>query len=888
MKQLLKTNYKIFIGMLIGLVISSSTSLFTIIFALLEISQLLYFLSLLYFISFLLIELLINLNKEESSLQILEVKTDKNMRCLKIIMANNKLLEGEELFKGIYTTIMKNKDFLNFGYQKIIILSVVLFSDSEHNLHSNILISNDTSFEEYHSTISHELDKYNNIQYGYHNESISRYVMLTWNVDNKKNLFIKQTYTTNKLNKTLNSPSIRSYSTLNNKKWFKGLINPLSLYNKKGILKQQQIKPIFTMDVETVYLESVKSEAVIAISSCGINNGVIENKIFLIDPKLLLSDYELATKELWSKYFNYLKSVIDNNISIEGKLVIFAHNLGNFDGYFLYKGLMCCYHPNTVSSIIDDSNTFISITCNALGELIEFKDSLRIFPMSLEKLCSMFAVSGKLTSYNPKFNNLELFNNPNLLQEFVSYSLQDAKSLFEALFNAQTMYFNKFKVDIESVYSTATLSLKIYRSKFQDDPIYILPSNIDIFIRNSYYGGGTDVYKAYGKLIYYYDVNSLYPYAMLNPMPYNLIKIHNNMVNIELNNFFGFIEVEVLCPLDMERPVLPFHLNGKTIYPVGSWKGVYFSEELKAVEKLGYQFKLIKGYEFSKANLFESYIKYFYEIKKNSTGVERNMAKLQLNNLYGYFGRKQVGLTTLNVKNAELTNVLLTRVVKSLIPINDNYTTVLTYSNINYTMLEKLQNQFQSIGSDQQFIMSNVAIASAVTAYARIVMIPFKLDPNTLYTDTDSMFTLIPIDPLFLGNELGQMKDEMNGIVIQEALFLGPKKYGYWYIDEIGNKVEKSVFSGVPRNSLTFDEIRNIFEGETITKNISNRFFKSFKNLSITIKDTKISIKNTNDKVLLNNEYKPIVINNGFLNTFETLFNKFKNLIIKTIKNLKL
>jgi hypothetical protein len=56
-------------------------------------------------------------------------------------------------------------------------------------------------------------------------------------------------------------------------------------------------------------------------------------------------------------------------------------------------------------------------------------------------------------------------------------------------------------------------------------------------------------------------------------------------------------------------------------------------------------------------------------------------------------------------------------------------------------MLEKLQNQFKSISSDQHHIMSNVAIASAVTAYARIVMIPFKIDPNTLYTDTDSYFT---------------------------------------------------------------------------------------------------------------------------------------------------
>jgi len=55
----------------------------------------------------------------------------------------------------------------------------------------------------------------------------------------------------------------------------------------------------------------------------------------------------------------------------------------------------------------------------------------------------------------------------------------------------------------------------------------------------------------------------------------------------------------------MERPVLPLHKDGNTIYPtvVGAI-GVYFSEELKAVSKLGYQIALIKGYEFSKEYLF--------------------------------------------------------------------------------------------------------------------------------------------------------------------------------------------------------------------------------------------------------------------------------------------
>jgi hypothetical protein len=61
---------------------------------------------------------------------------------------------------------------------------------------------------------------------------------------------------------------------------------------------------------------------------------------------------------------------------------------------------------------------------------------------------------------------------------------------------------------------TATLSLKIFRTKFLNKDIFILPQSIDSFIRPGYYGGGTDVYKAYGELLYYYDVNSLYPYAM--------------------------------------------------------------------------------------------------------------------------------------------------------------------------------------------------------------------------------------------------------------------------------------------------------------------------------------------------------------------------------------
>jgi hypothetical protein len=61
--------------------------------------------------------------------------------------------------------------------------------------------------------------------------------------------------------------------------------------------------------------------------------------------------------------------------------------------------------------------------------------------------------------------------------------------------------------------------------------------------------------------------------------------------------------------------------------------------------------------------------------------------------------------------------------------------------------------------------------------------------------------------------------------------------------------------------------VKSIYNGKTITKNIPNRFYKSFKSLTITIKDTQISITNINKKQIVNNRYLPPaagVINNGY------------------------
>jgi hypothetical protein len=54
-----------------------------------------------------------------------------------------------------------------------------------------------------------------------------------------------------------------------------------------------------------------------------------------------------------------------------------------------------------------------------------------------------------------------------------------------------------FYYDVNSLYPTVMALHPMPIGK----PIFILPSHIDGFIRDAYFGGGTDVYKAYGKNI---------------------------------------------------------------------------------------------------------------------------------------------------------------------------------------------------------------------------------------------------------------------------------------------------------------------------------------------------------------------------------------------------
>jgi hypothetical protein len=133
------------------------------------------------------------------------------------------------------------------------------------------------------------------------------------------------------------------------------------------------------------------------------NSGEIVTIFELADLDMLRYDTVRAVDNLWNRIFDYL------NVHRLTKSIIFCHNLGSFDGYYIYKALFRYCNYNAINTIIDGDNKFIQITGNLASQLTSvasldgdqnpniytWKDSMRIFNVSLKELCKVFGVEGK-------------------------------------------------------------------------------------------------------------------------------------------------------------------------------------------------------------------------------------------------------------------------------------------------------------------------------------------------------------------------------------------------------------------------------------------------------------------------------------------------------------
>lgn len=227
--------------------------------------------------------------------------------------------------------------------------------------------------------------------------------------------------------------------------------------------------------------------------------------------------------------------------------------------------------------------------------------------------------------------------------------------------------------------------------------------------------------------------------------------------------------------------------------------------------------------------------------------------------------------------------------LKNIIRVSQVLIIFLTHRNVDFNLIKSANSELKIELSKQsaEYVKTNVAIASAITAIARIEMMKYKTLPGVVvyYSDTDSIIINMELPAHMVGDGIGLMKDELNGGWIEKAYFFVVKKYAF--IDHEGNV--KTVLSGLPRNSLTWEEVETLANGGSIEKDIPSQFYKFFSTWSIVIKPKKVRITSVQQKTLDGNRYLPIEINEvknyWYINLKNVFVAKIKYFLGKYNKN---
>ena len=116
--------------------------------------------------------------------------------------------------------------------------------------------------------------------------------------------------------------------------------------------------------------------------------------------------------------------------------------------------------------------------------------------------------------------------------------------------------------------------------------------------------------------------------------------------------------------------------------------------------------------------MFNDYVNHFFEIKSKSEGLEKQIAKLQLNTLYGYFGRKLENIEAITVRSKDFRHYLSTCLVKNYVRFDKDLILILIEANKSEEFYKDLE-KIAKVDKDNRFttpVKSNVAIASAITS----------------------------------------------------------------------------------------------------------------------------------------------------------------------------
>lgn len=459
-----------------------------------------------------------------------------------------------------------------------------------------------------------------------------------------------------------------------------------------------------------------------------------------------IDDFELVILELLKKY---------------KKITIFAHNIiHDLRTLRVLKDMLNNKYLTLVNKTrLADKVIYFKYTDYNRYYTLEYLDSFNFFNTNVETL-------GELINY-PKLN-VENYNvEPDEWNKLLKIEGEKRVKI-----DTEILYYaieNFIQTDFSYGVSIASTSFKEFKKTLKVD-ISFPKTLIDIAL-DIYRGGNVMPYRlAKDVFLYGYDINSLYPKAMKD----NLYSIRfrgrlKNKYYLEddiKNNAYNYIlKVDYFNNNEYSfNPVLTKHDN--VLMPFRNNTQWINGKEYLYLLNNGYSVNVIDGYEFFNANIFTEFVDKFYKKRLEAkTEYESYFYKIILNSCYGKFGQHKAvsRITTFkDIKDLMLKEILMDY-KGCRIQVDDIYYNI--YDEF-ISVVEELEPKY------------NPLIASEVTTNARLINYDYsKLIgfDNMYYTDTDSFFTPVKIDS-FIGNELGQIKIEKQGIFSIYA----PKDYTFY------------------------------------------------------------------------------------------------------------
>lgn len=546
--------------------------------------------------------------------------------------------------------------------------------------------------------------------------------------------------------------------------------------------KNHKCLPFIVADIETLILKNVHVPYAAGLLVVHPGNDVAANEghiynYFSEDYSMIIPSFEERSTKMLVDFIERIAFLVSQ---LQGVPNVYFHNFARFDGILLMKFLATNMVKYSFRPLMRNNKLYqLSVySLDKKGQnkmLFRLRDSYTLLPNSLEKLaktlCPHLGEKGSIVHDEVQVSSLQE-NSAQLLD----YMSQDIRLLGGVMLRAQEIYWRTYNVDIGKCLTLSSLAMNIYRTRYYDQegwPIYIPSCNQDAFIRRGYYGGHADTYKPYGENLYYYDVNSLYPFVMKTfAMPGGKPVWHSNLEDLELDEIFGFIEAYVICPSTINRPFLPYKNKDNTLlFPTGQFVGVYYSEELKYARDLGYKILPLRGYLFEKmSSPFESFVSDLFACRQDAKiRGDEAMAyvyKILMNTLYGRFGINPESTITEVCKKERYDYLIQKANIISGNKLSDHYFMVSYHSHTGHA----------SNSSDWKLpTNSAVQLSAAITACARIHMYKYISRPDCYYTDTDSAILGNPLPEDEISSiELGKLKQEH---IVKKAYFLAPKSY---------------------------------------------------------------------------------------------------------------